>query len=194
MLKLNVAAVVAVIVLTAAFVLGLVRPGIKDLKACQAEIVAKQAAVQAEQQKLGNVGDLYASIMQLDEAMRDFHVRLPVERRFGEFLSDLSESLNKSKIDDYVVQPRQPLCVEQNKLPEPLKLASGTTILPVFISFRSSFTQLFEFLSRVESLPRLSHIESIRAVNDDQHPGTVSVEMTLHTYQHHEGSVPGKPG
>jgi Tfp pilus assembly protein PilO len=194
MLKLNIGAALLVIALTAAFVAGLVRPGLKQLSTCQAEITARQAAVRAEQERLGNVGGLYASVLELDEGMRDFRVRLPAERRFGEFLSDLSDNLKKCKIDDYVVQPKPALLVEEGKVPDALKLAGGTAILPVSISFRGSFVQLFDFLTGLESLPRVSHVESIRVVNDEQHPGDVSVEMTLHTYQHPDGPTPGKAG
>jgi Tfp pilus assembly protein PilO len=193
-LKLNITAVALVIILTSAFVLGLVRPGLKELHACHTEIADKQAVVHAEQDRLGNVGDLYESILRLDEAMRGFRVRLPVERRFGEFLNDLSEHLKRCKIDDYVVQPRPALRLDESKLPESVKLAAGMTILPVNISFRSSFVQLFDFLGGIESLTRLSHVESIKVGNDEQHPGEVNVEMTLHTYQYHDASASGEPG
>jgi Tfp pilus assembly protein PilO len=194
MLKLNVVVVLLVVVLTIAFALGLVRPGIKDLKACQAEIADKQAALHADQQQLGNVGDLFGSILHLDEAMRDFRVRLPAERRFGEFLNDLSENLEKNRIDDYVVQPKPALELDEGNLPETVKLAAGTTILPVHIAFRGTFAQLFDFLVGLESLSRLSHVESIKVVNDEKRPGSVNVEMTLHTYQHSDSHTPGKPG
>ena len=184
MLKLNIAVVALVIALTLGFVLGFVKPGLSEIKACQAQITEKQAKVGAEQNQLGNVGDLYASIVQLDEEMRGFRVRLPEERRFGEFLNDISERLKKCKIDDYVVQPRSALRVDETKLPPTKKLPLGTIILPVSISFRGSFQQLFDFLDGVELLPRLSRVESIKVVNDQQHPGEIAVELTLHTYQH----------
>jgi Tfp pilus assembly protein PilO len=184
MLKLNLGVVALVMGLTLGFVLGIVRPGLRELKASQAQITDKQAKVGAQQNQLGNIGNLYASIVQLDEEMRDFRVRLPAERRFGEFLNDLSERLKKCKIDDYAVQPRPALRVDGSKLPATMKLAAGTTILPVGISFRGSFRQMFDFLEGMESLQRLSRVESIKVVNDQQHPGEVTVELTLHTYQH----------
>lgn len=194
MLKLNVGVALLVVALTTAFVLALVRPGMKELKACQAEIADKQAAVCAEQERLGNIGGLFASVLQLDEAMRDFRVRLPEDRRFGEFLNDLSENLKKCGIDDYVVQPKPALLADEGKLPEALKVAAGTTILPVNISFRGTFVQLFDFLAGLESLSRLSHVEAIKVVNDEQHPGSVGVEMMLHTYQHPDEPTAGKSG
>jgi Tfp pilus assembly protein PilO len=184
MLKLNLAAVAAVAVLAAAFVFGLLRPGMRELRDCQAQIADKQAKVQDDQQQLGNVGDVYASILHLDEAMHNFRVRLPPERRFGEFLNALSENLERCEISDYIVQPRTPLRVDEKKLPESYKLAVGTTILPVTISFHGSFSQVFKFLSDMDALSRLSHVESIKLVNDEQRPGQVSAEIALHTYQH----------
>ncbi len=192
-LKLNLAVVLVVCVLTIAFGLGLLRPGLSELRACQDQIADEQAKVQESQNQLGSIGDLYASIMQLDEEVRNFRVRLPVERRFGEFLSELSRSLDNSRITDYMVQPKPVLKVEALTLPESLKLAAGMSILPVNVSFRGTFAQAFEFLSEVEQLPRLVRVEALKLINDENRPGKVSVEVTLHTYQY-EGNSGSRGG
>lgn len=184
MFKMNLAAVVLVAALTAGFAFGLLRPGMRALRTCQAEVSAKQVKVQAGQQELGNVGDLYASIVQLDEAMNDFRVRLPQERRFGEFLNDLSDLLRKCEIDDYVVQPKPALHVDETKLPDALRLTAGTTVLRVSIAFSASFARVFEFLDGVERMPRLSRIKSIKLLNDEQRPGEIRAEILVHTYQY----------
>lgn len=191
MLKLNLVAVLAVCGLTAAFGLGLVRPGLGELAASQNQVADEQAKVQQAQNELGSVSNLYASIMQLDEAVRDFRSRLPAERRLGEFLSDLSASLEKHRVADYMVQPKPVLKVEDSRLPLSLKLVSGASILPVNVSFRGTFTQVFEFLSDVEGLPRLVHVESVKLTNDEEYPGKVGVDITLHTYQYDGASGEG---
>jgi Tfp pilus assembly protein PilO len=191
MVKLNLIVVLAVAVLTLAFGLGLVRPGLGELRASQHRLAEEQAKVQEAQNGLGSIGELYASILQLDEAVRDFHSRLPTERRFGEFLSDLSQSLENSRITDYVVQPKPVLEVVDSRLPAALRLAAGSNILPVNIAFQSTTAQAFEFLNAVERLPRLVHVESVKLVNDEGHPGTVKVDMMLHTYQY-AGTPPGR--
>jgi Tfp pilus assembly protein PilO len=133
---------------------------------------------------LGSISELYASILRLDEEVRDFRLHLPAERRFGEFLSELSQCLEDSAVTDYAVQPKPVLEVVDPKLPASLRLAAGANILPVNVSFQGTFGQAFAFLSNVETLPRLVRVESFRLVNNENHPGKVKVDMTLHTYQY----------
>ncbi|MFH1417116.1 MAG: type 4a pilus biogenesis protein PilO [Planctomycetota bacterium] len=182
MLKLNVIAVLLVVLLTAGFGFGLLVPGAKELRACQSGVVAKAEEVSSRQQIVGDVSVLYASILAMDEEMRDFQKRLPSERQLGEFLRDVSDNLQSSGVTNYIVQPRPALQVDAEKLPASLKEAAGTTILPVRVSFKSDFGRLFEFVGKMEALPRLSHVEELSLVNDEQNPGTVQVEMMLHTY------------
>ena len=65
---------------------------------------------------------------------------------------------------------------------EDLKLAEGTVILQVRVLFHSSFEEAFGFLSRMESLKRLCHVEKLELVNDESRPGYVRIEMELHAY------------
>ncbi|MBN2560683.1 MAG: type 4a pilus biogenesis protein PilO [Phycisphaerae bacterium] len=185
-LKMNLIVVTIVVALTAGFVFGLLIPGSRDIEKVRGEVAEEVAAVRADQQRVGNVSELYASIMEMDERMRDFRKRLPADRQFGEFLNDLSENLKKSDINDYVVQPRRALRLDETRLPETLQLAKGTIILPVRLSFETSFTKLFEFLKNVEALPRLFHVEDVKVVNDEVQPGEVRVEILLHTYHYPE--------
>ncbi len=180
--KLNLIAVLLVVLVTAGFAFGLLVPGVKELQAFQAGVVSKANDVSLRQEIVGDVSDLYASILAMDEEMRDFREHLPSERLLGEFLRDVSNNLQSSSVTNYVVQPRPALQVEADTLPAFLKQAAGTTILPVRVSFTSDFGQFFEFVRKTEALPRLSHVEELTLVNEEQNPGTVQVEMMLHTY------------
>lgn len=179
---LNLLVIAIVLALTGAFGFGLLRPGSRELQACHGRLAAQAQELQAAQQQVGNVSDLYASILTLDEAMHDFRVRLPADRNFGEYLSDVAESLKASRITNYVVQPTPARRVTAEKLPPELSQADGTIILPVSVAFHGGFAQLFDFLDKMETLPRLSHVEHLKIVSDEKRPGDVSVEMVLHTY------------
>jgi Tfp pilus assembly protein PilO len=181
-LKINLLVMAVALVLSAGFVFGLLVPGLTELKQCHAEIATLQSDVRKDQKKLGDVSRLYASILEMDDEMRDFRAQLPVERRFGQFLNDLSENLEACSISNYVVQPKPARKVEGEDLPDEFKLAEGTRILEVSISFSGGFDQLFNFLDGISSLPRLSHVESMKVVNDEKHPGRVDVEMIVHAY------------
>jgi anti-sigma factor RsiW len=70
--------------------------------------------------------------------------------------------------------------LDEAKLPPSLKAAARTGILPVQVSFNSSFTQLFDFLAAVEALPLVraavtDHVECmlgrlpLEVTTSDQH-------------------------
>lgn len=183
-LKLNLIVVAVVLAMTAGFVLGLLIPGMEDLEERRAKLAEEVARVQSKQKEVGNVSELYASIVEMDEKTHDFRKRLPAERRFGEFINDVCETLRSCNINDYFPQQKAAKRLDAAKLPASLQRAAGTVILPVSISFETRFTTTFEFLKGVGSLPRLSRVTSLKLVNSENRPGRVSVEMMLDTYHH----------
>lgn len=187
MFKLNLVIIAVVLVVTAAFTWGMLLPGLEELRERREGISARLDEVEQTQHSVGDVGSLYASIQSLNEEMQDFREQLPTDRRFGEFLNDLSGCLEQSKVADYAIQPMPSMVVALEQLPEDLKLAEGTVILPVRVLFDSSFERVFDFLSRMELLKRLHHIENLQLVNDESRPGHVRIEMELHAYHQPTG-------
>lgn len=183
-MKLNVAVIAVVLGLTSAFSFGLLMPGFAKLKEARAEVAVEAEKTRTEQQQVGDVSKLFASIMELDEQMRDFRSRLPADRDFGDFLRDLSNNLLQAGVENYAVQPRPAREVDPARLPPALAQTQGTTILPVSISFESGFSQVFDFLAKIEAMPRLTHVETISLANNEQSPGDVKVEIMLYTYHH----------
>lgn len=180
--RMNIAVVAIVAVLATAFGLGALRPGLTQLKAQRQKLDAEALKVREEQSSIGDISELYASIVDLDQQMEDFRHRLPMDREFGEFLNALAENIKKSGIEDYIVEPRSPRTIDETKLPEDLFIVKGTTVLPVRVAFDCSFGPALEFLNQMEELKRLTHVESLRMVNQADQPGKVSVEIILHTY------------
>jgi Tfp pilus assembly protein PilO len=181
-LKLNLIVIAVVVAMTGAFVFSLLKPGLSMFEQRRADLAHEIAMAEAAQRKLGNVGDLYASLMEMDEKVADFRKRLPAERQFGEFLNGISENLKRSRINGYSVQPGPAVHLDESRLEASMPLAKGAIVLPVSISFEGRFTKLFGFLERMAAMPRLSHVASISVANDESQPGQMSVEMTLHTY------------
>lgn len=187
MFKLNLVIIAVVLAATAAFTWGLLLPGLDELRQRRDQISAGLDEIEQTQRSVGDVGSLYASIQSLNDEMRNFREQLPADRRFGAFLNDLSGCLEQSKIADYAIQPMASMVVVPGQLPEDLKLAEGTVILPVRVLFDSSFEHVFGFLSRMESLKRLCHIETLELVNDESRPGHVKIELELHAYHQPTG-------
>lgn len=182
--KLNALAFGIVVVMTAGFAFGFAFPGAKKLREQRDRIASETAMVKAEQERLGNIGELYATIVELDAAMSRFSERLPQQQNFGEFLNSVSENLKAAGVEDFAVQPKPPVALEAAKLPSSLAVAAGTMILPVRITFDGTLAQLVEFQSRMEELPRLSQVESMKLANDEGDPGNVRIEIELQTFCH----------
>jgi len=185
--KLNLIVLICGVVLTAGFVFGLLAPGIRESRRRQVSLHEKLREVAAEQQQVGNVSELYASIVELDEKLRGHRRRLPTERQFGAFLSSLSDTLKSVGVDQYVVQPRPEQQLDEARLPDRLKILRGIMILPVRVSFEGTFSQVFDFLKAVEELPRLSQLESMKLVNDQTGAGRLRAEILLHSYHRPAG-------
>jgi len=188
--KLNIIVIATVVVLTGAFVGVLLMPGAKELKRRREELAQQMRAVRDEQQRIGNVSEIYAAILEMDHRLADYQQRLPPERQFGEFLQSLSDRLKMAGIDQNMVMQKPEQGLDDSKLPASLKSAHGTGILPVQVSFDSTFNQLFDFLKSVEMMPRLSHVESLSVANDEASPGRVHADITLHTYYRPDPAQP----
>lgn len=180
--RMNLGVVGIVVVLTGGFAFGVLMPGMRELKSRHVAIGAEAEKVRAAQQSIGNLGGLYASIVELDRQMKDFRERLPADRQFGEFLNALAENMKLSGIDDYVVEPKPPREIDESRLPEELRIVRGTTVLPVRVTFDGGFAPVMEFVRLMEQLPRLSQVESMKVVNIEDRPGKLRVELLLHTF------------
>jgi Tfp pilus assembly protein PilO len=181
-LRLNMMVVAVVVLLAGGFTFGLLMPGFKSVKECEAQAAESLAKVKEDQSSIGNVSEIYAAILKMDEEMKGFDKRLPGDRQFGEFLNEVSACLKKSEVTDYSLAPQTPLALDEQKLSGDLKAAKDVMILPVGISFRGRFAQVFSLLDCLEKLDRLSQLEKMTVKNDERHPGFVRVEFVLHTY------------
>jgi Tfp pilus assembly protein PilO len=180
--RANLVVLSAVLVLAAVFTFCFFIPGSRKLAQRRSEISSLASDVQSNQQAVGDISAIYAEIQRLDAEMRDFREHIPDERRFGEFLSSLSDILKAEGIENYAVQPQLERPLGETDVPCPAAIARDTVVLPVGITFESSFTQLFNFLTRVERLARLSHVDRVLLGGIEQNPGHVQVELVLHTY------------
>lgn len=182
--RLNLIIIGVVIGLSAIFGFCFMLPGTKTLAAKEREVGCELDQVKNKQTELGNVGELYSSIQEMDQQMKDFREKLPPDKAFGEFLRDVSENLKKEGIDDFVVQPKPPLRIDETHLPPSFEPVKGTVVLPVGLQFETSFEKVFSFLMSMDDLTRISNVESLSLINDESRPGRVHVEMMLRTFQH----------
>lgn len=189
-LRLNLIVLGAVVVIAGGFTLGLLRPGLRELDDRRAQLSAEVQQMRQRQEAVGNIGELYSSIVSMDELMQTFRKRLPTHQQVGEFLRDVSDALAKCGIKDYVVEPGMPHPVDENRIPADKQIVKGTVIIPVSLSFDCEFDSLASFLDRLEGLERLNHLAWMNVTNDTTVPGQVHVEVVIHAFHRPEGTMP----
>ena len=138
--------------------------------------------VEEEQRRIGSASETYSAILELERALRGFRERVPAERRFGEFLSTLSECLKSAGVDDYVVKPRPARRIDADRLPADLEQIRGATILPVHVAFGGRLAKCFEFVRQVESLTRTAVVESMTLRADQAESPELLMDVVIHTY------------
>ena len=183
-MRMNLVVIGVVLALSGTFALALMLPGTKKMSAKQAEVSDALKEVQNKQAELGNVSELYASIQAMDQQTKDYREKLPEDKAFGEFLRAVSANLKKEGIEDFVVQPHEPMSIDDTRLSPSYLSAKGTIVLPVSLQFETDLGKLFGFLSQMDKLTRLSTVENMTLLNNENKPGHVAVEMMVHTYQH----------
>jgi len=181
-LKLNAVSVGLVLAATAAFVFGLLFPGLQALQERQDRLTADLGEVEQMRRDVGDVSRLYASIVSLNEEVSSFRRRLPVKRQLGDLLSDLSKCLEVETIKDVSLQPGKMMRIDDQRLPADLGLAAGTVIVPVSVSFESDVGGVLSFFGCLESLERIVHVESAEWLNSEKTPGWTSVDIVVHAY------------
>lgn len=187
--RLNVTTILVVVALSAGFLFGLMLPGERRLSALQASIAQEQAQVARQQAEVGNVSEVYLQLQALAGRLKTFRRQLPSDRRVGEFLNDLSDTMTRTGITEFQVQQLPATRVMSNDLPENMKQVNGTGVQPVRISFRSDFRKAFELLGAIEKLARLAYVEQFEVKVEDEFSGVVSVTMVVQAFHHDHGQL-----
>lgn len=182
--RLNVITVLIVLGMSSGFVFGVLMPGVRQVRDMRAAIAAEQQAVVLRQAEVGDISGLYQRLMTLSEDMSTFRERLPSDRRTGEFLNDLSDAMSELGISDFHVQSLPATRVVSDSLPDRLRLANGTGVLPVQISFRSDFQRAFKLLNAIEVLPRLAYVERMEVEAEGELTGQLTIRLVVQAFHH----------
>lgn len=187
--KMNAITIAVVVISLAVFLAGVLVPGLRGLDELQAEIATEQGVVVGRQAEVGDVSLVYKDLMHLSDEVRNFRTRLPNDRQFGAFLNDLTVALDSCGIGDYLMEEQQELRVDSERLPETMKLAAGTEILPVKIVFEAEFRDAFALIEKLESMPRLVYIEQVDMKSPDEGGSRLAVSMIVHAFHHSHGAL-----
>lgn len=96
--------------------------------------------------------------------------RIPGEVRLGGFLEQLADASEHADLRFVDVAPQTPYS------------AQGLGILPIRVTFESTFSSLHRFLRRIESLERVVHLSAVETSRVDEESSVLSTELTLQVF------------
>ncbi len=109
-------------------------------------------------------------LQQCNQRLASMEHSIPTNVRLGPFLEELSKSSAQSKLRHVDVSPESPYAVD------------GLGVLPIRMSFESSFTSLYDFLKRVESMDRMVYVEQIGTKRQEEGTASLATELTMHVF------------
>jgi len=166
-------------VAAAIFVLGAYLPQSRRLRALRSAVAAVQARVEDRAGRLAQCGARHDDLAQARVRLAGFEEAVPESENLGDLLADISRLAADLHLS------------EQNVTPSAAVPFGEVSCLPLEVRMHGSFAALFEFIRRIESLPRLARVEraSLRAAAD----GAAALEcsLTLLVFFHPDPGAPG---
>jgi len=133
-------------------------------KAVQKAIIAKS---QAQSQRLPQLEE---QLTELAKSVEKYGANIPSHKGFGEFLQQMTETMNKHNLTNQLIQPRKQ--IESDNL----------NCIPVKIQCVGRLNQIFEFFKSLEVFERLIRIERVNLSNDKDFDGQLKMETEAFIY------------
>ena len=128
------------------------------------------AEVSAREQYGATIDERREALRQVDRRLVALEEWIPASEQLGDFMQRLTTASEQSELRNCSV------------LPESAYRTSVVEVLPIKMSFSSSFPALYAFLERVESLDRLVRVGEVRTRRDEPSSTTVETELTLQVF------------
>ena len=150
-------------IVTASLVLVFLPQG-RTLKELKTKMVSLDQKLTADSQEASVVPQLLQEVQTMKGRYQDFDRRLPQRKELGQFLGEISSNLAAENLTNQLIEPGSPTRSELFHT------------LPIVMRFRGSYLDMARFLSRLDSMERLSRVEKLRLVRN---PGEDALEAEL---------------
>ena len=122
------------------------------------QIEAEKTAAANFAAKVAVVPDLRRQVEEMKARYKNYDRRMPKQKELGEFLTEISENLDKEQLDNHLIE------------------AGGTTreeefhTLPITMQFQGNYLSLASFLKRIDSMERLTRVQKLHITVDNKSP------------------------
>ena len=152
------------------FVFGLYLPEARRLDHLWAAIEARQAEVDARGAHLQGMLALYQGVSRGQAELASFDQAVPEGKQLGRFLETLDRLAAEAGLGD------------KNVVPSRVIDSGQVHCLPLEIDFNGEFEAVYEFLRRVESLPRITRVQRLRLSSAEEGGTELLSSLTVQVY------------
>jgi Tfp pilus assembly protein PilO len=146
------------------------RPATVRLDQLKAEIADRSRQLEQNQGRAQNLPILALEVDRLRTKLERFNKKLPKTPELGEFILDLTRHSEKSAVRKLVHQPGT------------VRKLDLYGEIPITMSFEGDFQNVFDFLRKLEEMPRLTRVRNLSVRCRDGKAGLVDVNMAMNIY------------
>lgn len=161
------------------------RPQNREIEQAKSEISVKKALLDQLQKETNRNEDLERANEEMRVAVDAIEARLPNQKEVDSVVRDVSTLALEAGLEAPAMKSEKP--VEAARYMEQ----------PLALRMKGQFEGFYDFLLKLEKLPRITRIPDLKIVRQDDSDGHMKAEFTLSIYFQDEpagaGSTGGKP-
>ncbi len=158
------------IAFAAIFAAGVVAPHVRHMRSVKQGVATVQADLLVLGSRIDRARKVFEATRDKNKAIASFDAAIPDRVQLGEFLEAVDRLAQEAGVSDKDVTPADAI------------MQKDFGCLPIQIRFTGKFAAVYEFLDKVERLPRVARIQQLELSADDDLPDELVSTMTLHVY------------
>lgn len=152
------------------------RPVNKELQAAELETRHKQEMLEKLRSETARSADLKRANSEIKKSIDSIESRLPSGKEMDNIIRQVSDLALAVGLPAPTIKSSVPLTAAMYK-EQPIKM-----------SIRGDFRAFYEFLLRVEQLPRITRIPEMKVTRDEDSDGVMKADFTLSIYFQDQGA------
>lgn len=155
--------------LTVLFAAGSFWPQYRQQQQLQARIGVAQARLQADRAGVGDMPALVKEIGGIERELQANPRQVPADNDVAELLRQLCNLMNDHHLTD------------QQVVTQPIQHGKDYSLMPLRLEFKGRFSEVYRFLQKIESLPRMVRVSRValgRDATEAQAPVTGSLDLS----------------
>lgn len=145
-------------------------PAYRDIRKLSAELERIDAQLRENRGKVIGLSDLSQQVGNIESEIRTGRKVIPRQGELSEFLRELSERLQSSRLSEASVSTK------------PTIDGPGYVTMPIGISFTGDSRAAYAFIKQLENMPQLVQVTGLRFNTDKDAGATVQASLDLNTF------------